>query len=81
MENYCEEYLIKISEYIDGELPAHHVKALEEHLYKCKKCEAFYESILKTIKLFQILDGESVLPQKTKKGLLDCFHCDDQNRL
>ena len=37
----CSEVLARLSEYIDGELPAPEVKRIESHLLGCPNCERF----------------------------------------
>jgi len=47
----CLEIFERLSEYIDGELDADLCANLEGHMEGCEPCQAFLESLRRTVKL------------------------------
>ena len=47
----CGEIFKRLSEYIDGELDADLCSSLEAHMEGCEPCQAFLESLRRTVKL------------------------------
>lgn len=45
----CVEARSMVSDYIDGELPAHLARALEAHLEHCPNCPPLYASLVQTL--------------------------------
>jgi anti-sigma factor RsiW len=41
----CRELAERVSEYLDGELPADLARAVETHFAACARCEAFLRSL------------------------------------
>lgn len=41
----CRELAARLSEYLDGELPADLAAAVDEHFQACVRCEEFLESV------------------------------------
>jgi anti-sigma factor RsiW len=47
-ERRCKRIFAALSEYLDGELPAHNCRELERHLKDCKPCLAYLETLKAT---------------------------------
>lgn len=45
----CVEARSMVSDYIDGDLPAHLARALEAHLETCLRCPPLYASLVQTL--------------------------------
>lgn len=45
----CREMFAKLSEYLDGELDPAACRCFEEHLHGCEPCQAFLESLRRTV--------------------------------
>ena len=73
MDHKCEEYLQSISKYIDNELPDDVAKSLKQHLENCENCSALYESILKTIDLYRVMESEIKIPEGLKQKIVKCL--------
>jgi anti-sigma factor RsiW len=74
---HCKEYLEKISAYIDGELDPQLCQILEEHLKGCDNCTIIFNTLKKTIELYQQTDAEVGLPQSVKSRLYKRLDLDD----
>ncbi|MBI4165967.1 MAG: zf-HC2 domain-containing protein [Acidobacteria bacterium] len=48
----CREVVRQLSEYLDGELDAGLVQALEEHLSGCRDCRIIVDTTRKTVEIF-----------------------------
>ena len=49
----CEQVLERLSEYLDGELPAADRAAVEEHLRGCNACARFGGEVAETLRLLR----------------------------
>ena len=65
----CREIFARLSEYLDGELEADLCSRLEEHMGGCPPCEAFLESLRRTVELARDLPAPT-LPDDLKEELL-----------
>jgi len=45
----CQQISARLSEYLDGELPAKNCRQLERHLKDCPPCIAYLESLKTTV--------------------------------
>ncbi len=55
----CQEVVRQLSEYLDGELEAGLIQALEQHLAACRDCRIIVDTTRKTI---EILCNSEPLP-------------------
>ena len=78
MDQCCEKYFMQISKYIDNDLSENLCKEVEDHLTKCENCNALYESIIKTIGLYRVMDEEIFVSDHSKQKIADCINCNDQ---
>ena len=51
----CRELFARLSDYLDGEVPAEIRAEIEGHLGACPPCEAFLESLRRTVGLVRDL--------------------------
>ena len=68
----CKEIFARLSEYLDGELDADICTNLEGHMEDCPPCQAFLESLRRTIGLTRDLPGQT-LPDDLKAELLEAY--------
>lgn len=45
----CQEVLRRVSDYLDGEVPAQLREEIEKHLASCRHCAATYDSVHNTL--------------------------------
>ena len=58
-----------VSDYIDGELPAHQARSLEEHLQTCPFCPPLYASLVETLAGLRALDDVSGVDELVRRVL------------
>lgn len=58
----CKDYIAKISDYVDGELSPELCASIERHMQHCENCRIVVDTMRKTIELYQVSSGETVLP-------------------
>lgn len=51
----CKQFLLLVSDYIDGALPPMESTELEQHLSECQRCKTFVNTLKTTISLYQSL--------------------------
>lgn len=73
IDHNCEKYLHSISKYIDDELPDDIAKSIKQHLDNCENCSALYESILKTIDLYRLMETKIQIPEGLKQKIVKCL--------
>jgi predicted anti-sigma-YlaC factor YlaD len=57
----CEEIFARLSEYLDGEVPADVADCISAHISGCKPCIDFLESLRKSVELCRQYQSE-VMP-------------------
>jgi predicted anti-sigma-YlaC factor YlaD len=67
-ESVCRELVAQFSEYIDGELEAALCAQLEAHLAECPNCRVMFDTVRKTITLYQSY-GTPELPSDVQRRL------------
>lgn len=65
----CREIFARLSDCLDGELDPGLCSWLERHLSDCAPCEAFLESLRRTIELTREM-APAGLPEEVKRELL-----------
>jgi len=68
----CRQLFARLSEYVDGELAPDLCGHLEGHLADCPPCEAFLESLRRTIRLAETVTPPP-MPQDVKQAVLEAF--------
>jgi anti-sigma factor (TIGR02949 family) len=59
----CREIFERLSEYLDGELDPDLCSSLESHMDGCDPCQAFMESLRRTVRLVRDQDPRKVPPE------------------
>ena len=65
----CEDILMNLSAYIDGELDPALCSAIEAHVGTCTRCQVVVNTLKKTIHLYQVDGQETKLPEETRRRL------------
>ena len=68
----CRAIFARLSEYLDDELEFDPCSRLEEHLEDCPPCQAFLESLRRTVDLARNLPAPT-LPDDLKAELLQAY--------
>ena len=68
----CHEIFAQLSEYVDGELDPDLCERLETHMDDCPPCQAFLESLRRTVKLTRELRTQE-LPDELKQELVENY--------
>lgn len=76
----CRQLVDRLSEYIDGELPVDLCARIEEHCKDCRPCEAFIESLRRTVRLIES-DEAPRLPDEARAELLAAWRRVDDSHL
>ena len=58
----CKDYIVMISDYVDGELAPELCACIEAHMQDCETCRIVVDTMRKTIELYQVSSGEDELP-------------------
>jgi hypothetical protein len=71
MQSSVRERILKICDELGEDMDSPSCKALREYIQKCPNCEAFVDSVKKTIKLYQVytLEYSNEVHQKLFKTL------------
>jgi anti-sigma factor RsiW len=68
----CREHFAALSEYLDGELDPAVCADLEEHMDDCPPCQAFLESLRRTVDLTRHLPDQE-LPEEVRQELVEAY--------
>jgi RNA polymerase sigma-70 factor (ECF subfamily) len=68
----CREMFEKLSEYLDGELDAGLCDRVDLHLDGCEPCQAYLESLRRTVRLVGSLETPA-LDEETRRRLLENY--------
>ena len=63
----CRELLDQLSEYLDGELDLSACEELEGHMEDCPPCQAFLESLRRTVEHVRAVPGASLTPEMKRE--------------
>ena len=64
----CKEIFARLSEYMDGELPADLCEKIDGHMGDCPPCQAFLRSLKSTVRLVEAVDSPR-LPDDALRSL------------
>jgi predicted anti-sigma-YlaC factor YlaD len=73
----CKDVANHICESLGEELNSPKCLAIKEHLENCPTCREYFNSVKKTIHLYQDYNVE--LPDDVHKRLMDCLGLNDKN--
>lgn len=65
----CRAIFERLSEYIDGELPSDLCDTIEGHLGDCPPCEAFLESLRRTVRWVEAAGESPSLPDEVREAI------------
>ena len=68
-EESCRELVERLSEYLDGELPAGLCDRIDAHMGDCPPCRAFLESLRRTVRWVGD-SGAGEIPGEVRAALL-----------
>jgi RNA polymerase sigma-70 factor (ECF subfamily) len=68
----CRDLFARLSEYLDGELEPDLCSVLEGHMDNCPPCQAFLESLRRTVDLTRRLP-EPELPEPLVRELVETY--------
>jgi predicted anti-sigma-YlaC factor YlaD len=68
----CIEVVELVTDYLEGVLPPHVVRRLEDHLAECPGCDAYVEQMRQTIELTARVAEEPVPPDELRR-LLEAY--------
>ncbi|MCS7351194.1 anti-sigma factor [Thermoflexus sp.] len=72
----CEEWLGRISLYLDGELAEHLCRELEQHLKECPDCHVVFNTTRRTIELYRRY-GRVSMPEGARESLFRALNLED----
>jgi anti-sigma factor (TIGR02949 family) len=72
----CEEWLSRISLYLDGELAEHLCRELERHLAECPDCHVVFHTTRRTIELYRRY-GRTPMPAEARERLFRVLRLED----
>ncbi len=75
----CRAIFEKLSDYIDGELPADLCTGIEHHMADCPPCQAFLESLRRTVRLVEQVDVPP-LPREIRESVREAYERYRQGR-
>lgn len=68
----CREMFARLSEYLDGELDAEVCSGIDDHMEDCPPCQAFLESLRRTVDLSRELPDRE-LPEEMVRELVEAY--------
>ena len=68
----CKEIFARLSEYIDGELPADLCERIDGHMGDCPPCQAFLRSLEGTVRLVEDVESPA-MPDDVRRSLREAF--------
>lgn len=77
-EKTCSHLLEHLSEYIDGDLDNEALcEEIEAHLKGCENCRVVYNTLEKTVSLYQQSAQQTSLPNEVRRRLFRELHMED----
>jgi anti-sigma factor RsiW len=68
----CREMFARLSEYLDGELDPEICSGIEDHMGDCPPCQAFLESLRRTVNLVRDLPDQE-LPEELARDFIETY--------
>lgn len=75
--SHCKDYLTRFSDHIDGELSPDICEQIQEHLKGCTNCTVVFNTLQRTVELYQHLPENDALPEDVRTRLLKRLSLDD----
>jgi anti-sigma factor (TIGR02949 family) len=73
----CKALLGNLSDYIDGELSEDLCQELQRHMAGCENCRVVFDTMTKTVYLYQTSAQETEVPADVRGRLFETLHLDD----
>ncbi len=73
----CKTLLGNLSNFIDGELDDALCNQLQKHMDGCENCRVVFDTLTRTIYLYQTSERESKLPGDVRGRLFNTLKLDD----
>jgi anti-sigma factor (TIGR02949 family) len=73
----CKDLLGNISDLIDGELGDEVCQELQRHMEGCENCRVVYDTLTRTVYLYQASASETELPSDVRGRLFQTLQLDD----
>ena len=73
----CKDLLGNLSDYIDGELSEDLCQELQRHMAGCENCRVVFDTMTKTVYLYQTSAQEMEVPADVRGRLFETLHLDD----
>ncbi|MEI7850027.1 MAG: anti-sigma factor [Chloroflexota bacterium] len=73
----CKTLLGNLSDFIDGELDDEMCQELQRHMAGCENCRVVFDTMTRTIYLYQVCEAETKLPEDVRGRLFNSLHLDD----
>jgi anti-sigma factor (TIGR02949 family) len=73
----CKDLLGNLSDYIDGELSDDLCQELQRHMAGCENCRVVFDTMTKTLYLYQANAQEMEIPADVRGRLFETLHLDD----
>lgn len=73
----CQHLLGNLSDYIDGDLSDELCQELQGHMAGCENCRVVYDTLTKTVYLYQTSARETEIPVEVRERLFKTLHLDD----
>jgi len=73
----CKDLLGNLSDYIDGELSDDLCQELQRHMAGCENCRVVFDTMTKTVYLYQTNAQETEVPADVRGRLFEKLHLDD----
>lgn len=73
----CKRLLGNLSDYIDGELSDELCQELQRHMDGCENCRVVFDTLTKTVYLYQANAQATELPDEVRGRLFETLHLDD----
>jgi anti-sigma factor (TIGR02949 family) len=73
----CKNLLGNLSDYIDGELSDELCLELQRHMEGCENCRVVFDTMTKTVYLYQTRVQETQVPADVRERLFQTLHLDD----
>jgi len=68
----CKKIFEKLSDYLDGELPADLCERVDDHMADCPPCQAFLESLRRTVRLVEQVDVPT-MPEEIRSSVREAY--------
>lgn len=73
----CKNLLGNLSDYIDGDLSEELCQELQRHMAGCENCRVAFDTLTKTVYLYQVSAQETEVPADVRERLFGTLHLDD----